>query len=145
MNIPNNPEQRHEWLTQERALKEERQGAGASDGDDSVAKYRLIARALRLPPVDPLPPDFASRIGEIARAQDDRFEMWLQRSLIVLLIGVGGVAMASLSDGWLAALTKRLSTLGHQPLNSPIDWIGTVAICLAFSFIANRWLQKKSR
>ena len=50
------PRTRSEWDAQERALREERLGVPVGD-DARVAEYRLLARALRHPPLDAVPVD----------------------------------------------------------------------------------------
>ena len=44
-----------EWEAQERALRAERLKLDAGQGDARTAQYRMIARALRQPPVSPMP------------------------------------------------------------------------------------------
>jgi hypothetical protein len=124
MNTPSNSDEekaRQEWLAQERALNEERHGTGVADSHGDVAKYRLIARALRQPsgqpPGDALPADFAirtaARIETLARASDDRLETWLQRVLLSLLLLAGGVTLFL--------------------FNAAANWILAAAFCLALS------------
>jgi hypothetical protein len=115
-----------EWQAQERALADERHGTGAADSHDDVAKYRLIARALRRPPADSLPPDFAVRtavrIESLARASDERLEIWLQRVLLSLLLLAGLVTLFF--------------------FNAAAHWIVAAALCVALSAVTERLFRR---
>ena len=92
-----------EWEAQESGLRAERGGAH-SGGDAAVSEYRIIARALRTPPLDALPADFAARTAARAaresRIANDNVEVWLERGLVALLLLAGAVALRVYAD-WL--------------------------------------------
>ncbi len=100
--------ERREWQAQESALRAERAGARAS-GDPDVAQYRLIARALRNPPLAPLPSDFAARVAASAerssRGANESVEMWLERGLVALLLLAGAAALLVYNGDWLRELS----------------------------------------
>lgn len=89
-----------EWQAQERARIAARGGAHAADdaGDEATA-YRRIAHALRTPPPDRLPSNFAFQVAQLAarlppRAQPDlRLERWLVRALASAM-ALGALASA---------------------------------------------------
>ncbi|HJR68922.1 MAG TPA: hypothetical protein VKA43_02685, partial [Gammaproteobacteria bacterium] len=92
--------EQREWQVQERALRAERAGE-RSQGDPAVAQYRLIARALRDPPLAPLPSDFAVRTAaRVAGAQSlsEQVDVWLGRALLALLL-LAGVAAVLIYNG----------------------------------------------
>ena len=62
MNTPTDHFDEREWRLQERALREERL-ASADGGDDGIAAYRKVVRALREPLPDALPADFAANVA----------------------------------------------------------------------------------
>ena len=90
----------HEWLAQERALREERAGAIAAGDDALLARYRQVARALRRPLPDALPADFARSVAmRVAHAGPDmRLEQQLLR-VLSLLLAVSAIAALALYGG----------------------------------------------
>jgi hypothetical protein len=127
--------EQREWQAQERALRAERAGK-RSQGDPTVAQYRLIARALRDPPLDPIPIDFAVRTAaRVAGAQSlgEQVDVWLGRALLALLL-VAGVAAVYLYNGdslreFSLSMPER-TALGMQTLAS---WGMAIAACVALS------------
>jgi len=127
--------EQREWQAQERALRAERAGK-RSQGDPAVAQYRLIARALRDPPLDPIPSDFAVRTAaRVAGAQSlgEQVDVWLGRALLALLL-VAGVAAVYLYNGdslreFSLSIPER-TALGMQTLAS---WGMAIAACVALS------------
>ncbi|RPI60683.1 MAG: hypothetical protein EHM50_06965, partial [Lysobacterales bacterium] len=95
-----NEREQREWDAQEGALRAERMGGRSGDAD--VAEYRVIARALRTPPLDPLPSDFAVRTAALAlreqRIANETVEVWLERGLVALLLIAGGAALLAYRD-----------------------------------------------
>lgn len=147
MNNPHDPdseEYRREWQAQERALEDERIGVNPAGRESDVARYRLIARALRTPRMDPLPHDFAARaaarIDPAPAVSEDLMEIWLQRVLLLLL--AAGGAVAALGGGWLTNAYSRASTLAHSGTGT--GWILVVAACLSLS-LAMEHLRHKWR
>src|SRR5688500_3404512 len=100
-----------EWLAQERAREEERRGlplaaAGQDHTERAVAEYRLIARALRTPAMEPLPMDLAAQIvAHVAAVQalGERVERWLLRILGLLLAIIVAGAVATYGASWAPA------------------------------------------
>jgi hypothetical protein len=148
MNIPhdhNGEEFRREWQAQERALEEERNGVNPVSCDGVVAQYRLIARALRMPRIAPLPDDFAARaVARIEAARvptEDLMEIWLQRVLFLLL--VAGGAAATLGGEWLTDAYSRASTLARS--GSAGGWMLIVAACLSLSLaMEHLWHRRRN-
>jgi len=125
--------EQREWDAQESALRAERSGQ-RTDRDPTVAQYRLIARALRTPPLDALPSDFALRTAIRAqrevRVNDERIEQWIGRGLAVLLLLVGALVLYGYGrEVSFPALPERTS-LGIQTIAS---WTFVVAACIGLS------------
>ncbi|HSR65451.1 MAG TPA: hypothetical protein VLM17_07620 [Xanthomonadaceae bacterium] len=123
-----------EWQLQERALREERDGAPAGE-DPALAQYRQVARALRAPPPVALPADFAAGVASraAARAQaDGRFEQVLTQLLLAAL-AFAGVAAAMVWGGewWRASSTLLPSP---QRLGLAVPWGLAIAACLGLSW-----------
>jgi len=133
---------RREWEAQERAIHEERRMASTSD-DVRVAQYRFIARALRHPPIDSLPANFAYRtaawIEGLADVADDRFESTLQRALIVLMV-IGSVGtMILFGNAWLPTFVESLPHAIVAELTGLTRWGAVIAVCLGVSWALGRW------
>ncbi len=98
------PAVQREWALQERARQEERRGAPMAADDPRLGEYRLLARALRTPAMEPVPEDFAAQVArrvEAASAVSDRFEQWLQQALLAALAFAAiGVAMGAEPQWW---------------------------------------------
>lgn len=127
------PVDEHEWQLQERAWRDERDGAAASD-DPSLAEYRRVVRALREPLPHGLPADFAARVA--ARAEARRRTASLVEDVLtqVLLaaLGIAGGVVAFRSGGsWLHEATARLPV---QDLNLGLQWGLAIAACLGLSW-----------
>ena len=122
-----------EWDAQERALRAERLKLDAGHGDARTAQYRMIARALRQPPVSPMPPDFAAQVAaRVAGAPrlDERVEAWLQRLLSGLLAVVAAGALAMYGPQWMPAFTGLLP----DGAGAVTGWAGAVALCAAMTW-----------
>jgi hypothetical protein len=139
--------QQREWEAQESALRAERAGSAAG-GDAAVEQYRLIARALRRPPLDVIPFDFASqtaaRARHEARLANDSVELWLQRGLVALLLLAGAAAIRIYAGESLLELELELSVPEGATfaVQSVVGWSLAVAACVGisslFSFAAER-------
>ncbi|MET4728775.1 hypothetical protein ABIE09_002586 [Lysobacter enzymogenes] len=125
------PATAREWALQERAREHERAGAPMSEGDPRLAQYRLLSRALRAPPMEPIPYGFAEQVARRAAAAadaGDRVERWLQQLLLFGLIAAGaGMVLGGAASWWPQAMAQlqRLPEAG-------VSW-GAVAVacCLA--------------
>lgn len=125
-----------EWQAQERAWRDERDGAARGD-DPLQTSYRTIVRALRVPPPGRLPSNFAVQVAARAarmathRPLDLRFEQRLVRALVGVF-ALSAAAAAALygqqAIAGLAALVPAISGDGSR------DWITLVAGCMALSW-----------
>lgn len=114
---PSDNAMEREWALQEQAVQAERLGLDARDA--RVQRYRTVARALRQPLDENLPPDFASRVArEAGRRTTDsmRLELYLSWALLGMLATV------------LLGLAVRYSILLQGWLSNP--WLVALAICL---------------
>lgn len=131
---------RREWDAQERAILEERAGAAQNDG--RVDEYRLLARVLRNPPIDPIPDDFASRMAVQAEGRNvasERLEAWLQAGLLALLGAgsIGTVVFVGLRWPQLLDYLVPESATGSVPV-----WVGAILACMALSSLIDRFLRR---
>jgi hypothetical protein len=153
---------KREWDAQERAVREER--AGARQGDRTAARssphvgiYRLVVRALKQPPLDPIPTDFAALTAARIEAESgtaDFVETWLERGLVVLLIFVGAGAVLSYNaeflSGYVESLRALLSAVPRVPQATDIAlppfgvWGLAIAACVGFTWLFESW-QKWER
>ena len=129
-----NIEHDKEWQAQERARLDERNGAGGAD-DPLLARYRMVARALRQAPAPALPADFAARVAaraaHVHAPADTRFERLAMRGLVVALALSAAVAAAVYGGAWLQSFALVL------PRQSPglvLNWALALAGCLALSW-----------
>jgi hypothetical protein len=134
---------RREWEAQERALREERREASTASDDVRVRQYRLIARALRQPRLHSLPDDFAAltaaRVESATTESDERFEIWLQRTLILLLLLAGIACAAVFGRELLPAFAAPALVLEQTAPFATADWILVIAACLGLSLAVRRW------
>lgn len=125
-----------EWQLQERALRAERDGAPTGD-EPALAEYRLVARALRAPIAEALPPGFAAQVARRALARsrrEGRFEQVLTQALLALLAFAGvATAMAYGGDWWRASASLLPST---PRLGLALQWGLAIAGCLGLSWSA---------
>ena len=125
-----------EWLAQERALRDERDRAAASD-DPLLASYRDVVRALRTPLPHALPANFASRMAAqctrpLAAARvDTRLEEQVQRVLFGALAATAVAALAVYGKQWLQATADALPVLGS---GAAMNWTAALMACLALSW-----------
>lgn len=145
-----------EWTAQERALREERAGAPASR-DTRIAEYRTIARALRVPPLAPVPADFAKRTAALAEEStaalgaestaaqarlDERLEARLQAALLASLALAGVVGTVMLGGRWLPASIRAAAGPVASGLGPLVSWGGALAVCVALSLLAERCFRR---
>lgn len=131
---------RLEWQAQERALDAERRGADHKGSRGSDAEYRLIARALRQPPIGALPENFAAqmaaRVGSTGNVGGDRLETWLVRGLLLAMV-VGGIASVTVfGDAWLAPLAAQAS-------GTAVSWIVSAVICLVLTLAVENGIRSR--
>ena len=126
-----------EWDLQERARGDVRAGLAGDAVPGDFAAYRRIAQALRTPPPDRLPSNFAFEVAQRAarlpdaRPADLRLEQWLVRALVVAL-GVGALVVAALYGGsWLRALDGTGT--------GAAGWVGTAAACALLTWGMQGW------
>ena len=127
-----NIHEEREWQAQERALRDERNGAARGD-DPLQARYRLIARALRQPLPHAPPDDFAAQVAARARMQaahappDLRIEQHLVRALIAVLALSAAVAVAWYGPQWLQAIAVLLP-------GAALNWTLALMACVGVSW-----------
>ena len=129
--------EQREWEAQERALYEERSGA-PSTGDRHVDVYRLVARALRAPPLAPLPSDFAARTAgrvRALRATGEQVEIWLERALVALLLLGGAGALMLYNGDWLRELPLSVPEGAAMGVRTVATWSVAVAACVGISSV----------
>jgi hypothetical protein len=128
--------EQREWDAQESALRAERAGGRSNGGDAS--EYRLIARALRTPPLDPLPGDFAARTAARAlreqRIANETVEVWLERGLLVLLLLAGAATLLAYRDS-LPGLSLSVPAGATVGIQSVLGWSLAVAACVGLSSV----------
>jgi len=134
-----------EWHAQERALQQERLRTDPAGDDPLVAQYRLLARALRHPPLDAIPADFAAGVAARATARgvavdDDRFETLLLRGLLIVLGLAAAVVVAIHGGAWLR------STLAMLPAADgySADLVLMLLACIAASTIFELWHRERA-
>jgi hypothetical protein len=122
-----------EWQAQERAFADERRATAAAATDDPLAaRYRPLMRALREPPADGLPADFARRVAEraIRTSTAARGEYWLDLALLAALLVSGAVTATIYGGDWFATLAR----LPHAS-NPAIGWILALVLCGGLSWL----------
>ena len=130
--------ERREWQAQESAMRVERAGSAAV-GDAGVEQYRLIARALRTPRIDFIPPDFAAqtaaRAVREARLANETVEIWLGRVLVAFLLIAGAVAMRVYGGEALLDLSFSVPDGATVGIQAVVSWSLAVAACIGLSSI----------
>jgi len=135
--LPDDEEIEREWQAQEYALAQERRDADPSTDVAGVQRYRLLARALREPPRDGLPNDFARRVARAAAAANS-VNIGFERRLMQCMIGVFALAAigvtVSYGADWLPALTEgaRIGRFLDQ------RWLLALLACIGVSIAAQR-------
>jgi len=130
--------ERREWDAQENAMRAERAGT-AHAGDDDLAQYRLIARALRTPPLDAIPRDFAAETAARAlreeRIANETLEVWLGRGLVALLVLAGAVAIRLYGGNALLGFSFSVPDGATPGIQSVVGWSFAVAACVGVSSV----------
>lgn len=132
-----------EWQAQERALRDERAGSPLPVGDARRAEYRLVSRALRHPPLDPVPFDFARTVAaRVARATDgdDRLERLLLRVLVGLLAVAGMVIGTVYGSTWAPAVMAAMPL----PAGELLRWGLAVLACAATTWLLGQVLRSEN-
>lgn len=126
-----------EWELQERARSDVRDAIAADAVPGDFAAYRRIAQALRTPPPERLPSNFAFQVAQIAarapdlRRFDRRLEQWLVRGLLAALV-VGTLVVGMVYGGsWLRALDATGTGV--------TGWLGTAVACVALTWGMQGW------
>jgi hypothetical protein len=135
----------NEWEAQEQARRDEQRGVDGTQSEPSVQQYRLIARALRDAPMDPLPRDFAGQtalhVQRMIRGEDERFEAAMESALVGLLITAGIASIFFFGGPWLATLIMPMrKLLASEPSSG--GWIFVGALCLAVSTAFDLWRRQ---
>jgi hypothetical protein len=136
-----------EWDAQERAVRAERLGARVGH-DPAVAQYRLIDRALRNPPLSPMPSDFAARVAARvdlkSRVANEHFEVWLGRGLVALLVLAGAAAVSIFLGESLRDFAENVTLAEPAAFRVQIiaSWGAVIAACVGASAAFN--LARKS-
>jgi hypothetical protein len=136
---PNGPLDEREWEAQERALQAEATGAAVGQ-DPLVARYRVVARALRQPMPPALPANFAQMMAaRVGRAPLDlRVERTLTGALTLLLLASALVVAALYGGQWLRASLALLPPLSSTALDWVLAGAAGVAMSWALSAFARR-------
>ncbi len=136
------PASEREWLAQERAMRRERLQLDPAGDDARGQRYRLLARALREPPADGLPADFAEQLAarvaaSAARAADTGFERVLTLALGLSLLLGAIVVILLYGSTWLPPILAILPT----PQPSAARWLLAFATCIGGSWLLGVWQQ----
>jgi len=141
---PTDPARRDaEWQAQEQAVRDERAGIPVDAHDARLAEYRLISRALRHPPLDPVPFDFARVVAARANAiadTDDRVERLLLRLLLGGMAVAGGVVAAMYGAQWWPAVAGVLPL----PAGELLRWGLVLAACAGTTWMLGQVLRSEA-
>lgn len=132
-----------EWLIQERAMRRERLHLDAAGDDARTRRYRLLARALRQPPPDSLPADFAQRVAARVTAAPAtfRFESLLMTSLAIALGVAALVVIGIYGSQWLPSFSAMLPA----PRGPAGGWLLAFAGCVGASWLLGQWQRHGRR
>jgi hypothetical protein len=130
--------EQREWDAQESAMRAERAGS-APGGDSEAEQYRLIARALRTPPMGAIPLDFAAqtaaRAAREARLANETVEIWLGRGLVALLLLASAVAIRVYGGESLLDFSFSVPEGATFGIQSVLSWSLAVAACIGISSV----------
>ena len=138
-----------EWLAQERAMRDAREGAASTD--PMAMRYRKVADALRAPLPDLLPADFAAQVARQAEINakapvmapeppaEKGFEFNLERGLLGLL-GLGSAVVAGVyGQAWLAPTRELL----HLDSNVALNWALALGVCVGASWLTEQLRRRR--
>ena len=115
-----------EWLAQEHAMR----------------RYRLLARALREPPQESLPADFAQRVAAQATNLPARgtvsitgSEFFLMSALAIVLVTATIVVTVLYGSTWLSSISTALPV----PDTLAVRWTLAFAGCIGLSWLLAQW------
>jgi hypothetical protein len=135
-----------EWLLQERTMRRERLHLDPVGDDAKALRYRMLARALRQPLQESLPPDFARHMATLATAgmtakptSGTRFELALTISLAIVFVLAAGGATVIYGSAWLPSISAALPA----PDPSAIRWLLAFAGCIGMSWLLGSWQQHR--
>ena len=135
----------HEWLLQERAMRRERLHLDPAGDDAKASRYRMLARALRQPLQESLPPDFARHMATLATGRTakplsgTRFELVLTTFLVIVFGLAAGWATVIYGKAWLPSISAALPA--PDPL--AIRWLLAFAGCIGMSWLLGSWQQHR--
>ncbi len=144
MTIPAPPVDERTWQLQEQALRAAR---GRSDEPDAAALAdRRLLRALREPPLSPLPADFAAGVARLAapqatRAVDTRLERLLGAALGIALGAAALVQGLEQGAQWLRIVAEQASPLPPGTLRLGL----ALAACVGCSWLIGLLPRRQAR
>jgi hypothetical protein len=131
-----------EWLAQEHAMRRERLHLGTAGDDGRMLRYRVLARALREPPQEGLPVDFAQRVAARAGSLPARgtvsvtgFEFFLMSAIAIVLLTAAVVVTVLYGSTWLPSISSALPAPGPVALR----WLLAFAGCMGLSWLLAQW------
>jgi hypothetical protein len=133
------PQQEHEWLAQENAMRRERLHLDPAGDNARSQRYRLLARTLRTAPADGLPADFAQQMSaRVSTAEHTRtpaltFERLLTKTLIGALVLAAATVTIIYGSSWWPAFKLLL------PASATSQWGLALSGCLAVNWALGRW------
>jgi hypothetical protein len=134
--------QEREWLAQEKALRRERLSLDSAGDGERDRDYRAIARALRVPPAEGLPADFAARVAErVTASRGVSVESALMLALVGALAGAAGFVIATQGVEWARSFNAIL--LAREMPASV--WLTALGGCLGATWLMERWQQHTRR
>lgn len=132
-----------EWLVQERAMRRERLHLDAAGDDARTRRYRLLARALRQPPPDGLPADFAQRVASRVAAEPVTFRV---ESLLMTTLSIAlGVAALVVVDVYGSEWLPSFSAVLPAPHGQAGEWLLAFAGCVGASWLLGQWQRHGRR
>lgn len=141
--IPEDGFDEREWRLQERACREAPAGLASDDSVDAI-QYRRIAEALRRPPTDGLPPEFAADLarrvapGVLDAVSEWRFERILLRALVAAF-ALGALGVLGVYGTTLVAMARAAAG------GNGLSWAVAVAACAGLSWAFDRLLRSIGR
>jgi hypothetical protein len=132
------PASEREWQAQERAMRAERLGLDANRDDARVLRYRLITRALRQPPVEALPADFAQQVASLATRTRKLAEPpgESRRDATWLAVAAGSFSAAGAATVVLYPQAWQLAW--PTPAPQTLHWSLLLGGCLGLSWLLGR-------